>query len=185
MDLIKEITVTTEDFKKYSKFAFARLLPPKASGWRYNTISLVVWFIVAVVFITIFKSQGFSLSKFHWPSGLAAALPFAIFISAFAYNFKKIEKRSLPKQNGLMLGKRTIKIDESGITDTSRLGISTYSWDALDVIEEHKGNVYLFVDTMLAQIIPSSAFNSRSEMEEFIDHIEKMQKNHFSRLSSE
>jgi len=174
MDLIKEITVTTDDFKKYSKFAFARLSTPKATGWRHHALMLVIWFIVAVVFITIFKSQGFSLSKFHWPSGLAVALPFLIFIFAFAYNFKKIEKRSLPKQNGLMLGKRTIKIDESGITDTSRLGTSTYSWEALDVIEEHKGNVYLFVDTMLAQIIPSSAFESRSEMEEFVEHIEKM-----------
>ena len=44
-----------------------------------------------VVFLAILKSQGFSLSKFHWPSDLAVSLPFLVFIIQFVINFKKIE----------------------------------------------------------------------------------------------
>jgi len=46
---------------------------------------------VEVVFLAILKSQGFSLSMFHWPSDLSVSLPFLVFIIQFVINFKKIE----------------------------------------------------------------------------------------------
>jgi hypothetical protein len=85
-----------------------------------------------------------------------------------------MERNSTPKENGLMLGKRTIEIDESGIKDISNLGTSIYKWEALEEVVKHEGNVYLFLDTVLAQIIPYSAFKNQDEMEEFATQIELM-----------
>lgn len=180
--MIKEITVTKEDFIKYSKFACSRLTQPKVKISRPFSMNLVIWFVVSLALFMFIQSRGFPLPNFHWPSALATSVPFLIFIFAFFAYLNKIEKGSIPKENGLMLGFRTIEINESGIKDFNHLGTSTYNWEALEEIVTHEGNVYLFLDTILAQIIPSSAFETKSDMEEFVQFISTL---HHKSLKSE
>jgi len=123
--------VTKDDFKTYSKYACSRITPPKEKGLKSFFKNFVIWFVVAVAFFTIFQAKDFSLSQLHWPTALLTSVPFLIFIVVFVGNLKRIEKRSIPQENGLMLGKRTIEISESGIKDTNSLGTSVYSWQAL------------------------------------------------------
>jgi len=172
--LIKEITVTKDDYKAYSKFACSKLTPPREKGLIPFFKNLAVWLVVTVVFFTIFQTTDFSVSKLHWPTALATSLPFLIFIFVFIGNLKKIERNSTPNENGLMLGKRIIEINDSGITDSNSLGTCTYSWHALQEVVVHEGNVYLFLDTMLAQIIPYSTFVNKDEAEEFAKNIDKL-----------
>ncbi|BFM12469.1 hypothetical protein R50072_26220 [Simiduia litorea] len=77
----------------------------------------------------------------------------------------------MPSENGLMLGKRKIAFNESGITDSSHLGVSVYRWEALQGVEQYRGNVYLFLDTMLAQIFPASSFENSADRESFVEFI--------------
>lgn len=177
--MIKEITVTADDYKRYCKFAIARSTPVKdeAKGLKPFLVNLIIWFVIAVVLVSVFQSKDFSLSKFHWPTALLTLLPFLVFIGVFISYLKKIEKNSKPKENGLMLGKRVIEINDSGIKDTNSFGSSLYKWQALEEVVTHEGNVYLFLDTMLAQIIPSSAFENEAEIEEFTKNVDKLHNN--------
>ena len=174
--MIKEITVTEDDYKRYCKFAIARSTPEKKEekGLKPFLVNLAIWFVIAAAFFSVFQSKEFSLSKFHWPTALVTSLPFLVFIGAFISYLKKIEANSIPKENGPMLGNRVIEINDSGIKDTNSFGSSIYKWQALEEIVIHEGNVYLFLDTMLAQIIPSSSFENQDEMEEFTKHVEKL-----------
>lgn len=174
--MIKEITVTNDDYKRYCKYAISRSTPEKEKekGLKPFLLNLIIWFVIAIVFFSIFQSKEFSLSNFHWPTALVTSFPFLVFIVVFISYLKKIEKNSAPKENGLMLGKRIIEIDDSGIKDTNNLGSSLYKWEALEEVVMHEGNVYIFLDTMLAQIIPSCAFENQNEAEEFKKNIEEM-----------
>ncbi|WP_390591190.1 YcxB family protein [Simiduia litorea] len=111
------------------------------------------------------------MSTFHWPSGLAVVCPLVIFVFAYVRNLKEMERKSMPSENGLMLGKRKIAFNESGITDSSHLGVSVYRWEALQGVEQYRGNVYLFLDTMLAQIFPASSFENSADRESFVEFI--------------
>ncbi|MDN3640591.1 YcxB family protein [Simiduia curdlanivorans] len=176
--MIREFTVSADDFRTYSRFAFLRLSNRKAKGVRSFAVNFVVWFVVAIVFFTIFQFDDFSLSKFHWPSGLAMAFPFVIFVFAYINNLKEIERKSMPNEDGLMLGKRKIEFNESGITDSNRFGVSVYKWEALQGVEQYQGNVYLSLDTMLAQIFPASSFESSVDRESFVEYINTCMINH-------
>lgn len=179
--MIKEVAVTRQDFRTYSKFACSRLTAPENRGWKPLALNTTMWFVIAFVLVAVFRSTDFSLSLFHWPTAVATAVPFVVLIIAFVANLRRLEKSSIPKENGLMLGKRTIEIDESGIKDSSALGTSAYKWQAVEEIVEHEGNVYLFLDAIQAQVIPASSFSNREEVEDFVKHVKEIH----SRITSD
>ena len=78
-----------------------------------------------------------------------------------------------PKEDGIMLGDKTIEISEEGIRETQTLTQSFYSWTCVESVEENKGDLYLFLDNTLALIIPKTAFSSVKEKEEFRELIGK------------
>lgn len=183
--MIKEVTLTNDDYKAFCKVAFERQSTAnkeekekeKENGFKLFFMNLLVWIVVAVVILLILQSKEFSLSKFHWPTALLTSVPFLVIIAAYISYLKGMAKNTLAKENGPMLGKRIIEIDESGIKDTNSFCSSIYKWEALEEVVIHEGSVYLFLDTMLAQIIPSSAFESQAEVQEFTREVEKMHKN--------
>lgn len=175
--MIIEITVTKDDYTKFCKFAVDRISSPKGNkNDRVKSLfsNVVIWLAIAFVSFSIFQSNEINFSQFHWPSALITTIPFLVFISTFLGYLSKVKLNALPNENGLMLGERTIEIDESGIRDTNSFGTSLYKWKSLHEVAVHKGNVYLFLDTMLAQIIPSSAFENEDEAEEFKRRVEIM-----------
>lgn len=76
-----------------------------------------------------------------------------------------------PKQNGPMIGAKKLSLNEEGIYEENALGHSYYQWQAVESIEENKGDIYIFVDTVLALIIPTQTFESAIEKEEFISFV--------------
>jgi len=179
--VIKEVTITRDDYYTYCKFALAGRSRPnekESKKWfKSSVINFGVWCIVGIVFFSIFQSKGFSLSKFHWPTALVILAPFLLFFIVFVVMYKDIQKKSSPKENGPILGKRIVEIDDAGIKDTSAFCTSIYNWKAFEDVVIHEGNVYLILDTMMAQIIPSSAFESQAEAEQFAKDIEELHDN--------
>ena len=173
--MITELEVTKDDYKTFSKFVISRLTSLKEiSPWQ-RIINLCKWiFVVVMIVFTIIQLTGISFTLFHWPTALITSIPFALIISLFIGHFSRLEKKLMPSENGLMLDKKTIEIKISGIECTNALCASVYKWQALQEVVVHEKNVYLFLDTMLAQIIPSSAFNNQVEATEFAARIEKM-----------
>lgn len=179
--MIIEVSVTKDDYLTFCKFTIARVTSfqgaKKSDKAKSFIVNLVVWAVIAFTSFSIFQSKEISFAKFHWPSALAASAPLLLFIAAILAYLSKAKSNSLPKENGPTLGKRVIEINDRGIRDTNSFGTCLYKWTSLDEVVLHEGNVYLFLDTMLAQIIPSSTFSSKFKAEEFKRRVETMHNN--------
>lgn len=178
--MIKEINVTKDDFIKYNRYICSRISSLSDKSFKPLAINLITWFVLAIVILVIFEALDFQMSQltWHWPTAFLTSLPFIVFIGIFINNLKKFEKASVPFDNGLLLGNKTIEISDSGIKDITSFGTSEYKWQALQEVIVHEQNVYLLLDTTLAQIIPSSAFNSQAEAEAFAERIKVLHNSH-------
>lgn len=171
--MIKSITITKQIYIDYSQFAVKRLCKPKnqkSTGFLKN---MLIWFVLTVIFMTVFQIKPISFVGFHWQSALITAVPFSIFIMAFLYNINKFKKLSIPNDNSVMIGDKTIEFRPDGINEIHRLGHCFYKREAIEAIEEHKGNLYIFVDKLLALIIPADSFASEAERNELKTQIQK------------
>ena len=167
--MIKKTRVTENDFLNYTDYAFKRLgtgQQSKGSGFLKN---MLVWCVFATAFVFFFKVSPISLplfiSCFHWPSAALAAFPFVVLIVASHINMRKFRQLSIPRDNGLMLGEKTIEFNSEGIVEISQLGNCFYKWECVEAVEENNGDLYVFLDKLLALIIPSSSFSSDAEKE--------------------
>jgi len=171
--MIKSINITKQDYLDYSQFAAKRLCKPKNKKGSAFLKNMILWFVLTVAFMIIFQIKSINLSNFHLQSSLVTGLPFVIFICAFFFNIRKIRKSSIPNENGLMIGKKTIEFQVEGINEAHPFGNCFYKWEAVEALEENKGNVYIFVDKLLALIIPSKSFSNAEEREELIEFVKK------------
>ncbi|WP_373033464.1 YcxB family protein [Sulfurovum sp.] len=176
-----EFTITKDDYAKFCEYAIHRANhsdPGKDSkSLKSVALSMVIWGVIAFVSFSIFKNTNISLSSLHWPTAVVVSILFLALLTLYFVYLKKYKENSAPKHNGLILGDWVLEVDESGIRNRGTLGGSTFKWELLDEVVLHDGNVYMFLDTMVAEIIPNSAFESESSAEEFKKHIEEMHNN--------
>jgi hypothetical protein len=173
--MIKSINITKQNYLDYSRFAIKRLVKPKLeekknSGFLKN---LIVWFLVTVIFMAFFQIEHNYFVNFHWQSSLFTAIPFAILIIVFLINLQKSKLLCIPNENGSIIGNKTIEFLPEGINEINSFGHSFYRWEVVEAIEENKGNIYIFVDKLLALIIPSESFTTSEEKEELKVLIQK------------
>lgn len=164
--MIKTITISKEDYLKYSNYAVKRLWKSnnKSSGFLKK---MLVWFFIAVIFMLIFQGKGINFNGFHWQSAAIAIAPFIIFIIVYIFNMRRFKMLCIPKENGLMLGEKTIELNADGITETNAFGQCFYRWKAIEAVEEHQGSIYIFIDNLLALILPPGSFATAEEKDEF------------------
>ena len=169
-----DVNVTKEEFLTYSRYACSRLVSPKSSNNKNFLVNFIIWFCLAFGFFSLLNYFNIKLSHFHRPSAILAAIPFLIFAFYFMRNVKKIEQGSIPNDNGLVVGKRRLEFGEEGIKDTCELGHFYYKWKAVQDIVSNNGSIYLFIDGLLAQIVPKSSFKDESEHNEFLENLKNM-----------
>lgn len=165
--MIKTIKVTEKDYLNYTDYAFKRLCLPQQKNGSGFIKNMIIWCILAIAFMFIFQIDSISLSSFHWPSAAIVAFPFVVFIVAYYINMRKLRKSSIPNENGLMLGEKTIEFGDEGITEINPLGKCFYKWESIEALEENNGDLYIFLDKLLAIIIPSASFSSDIEKANF------------------
>lgn len=164
--MIKTITVTEKDYFKFADYAFKRLHEPQQKGVSVFIKDMIIWLIIAMVLMFIFKLDSVSLSDLHWPSVALTAFPFMVFIIFCYINMRNLRQSSAPNKNGLMLGEKTIEFGAEGITETNSLGKCFYKWGCVEAVKENDGDLYIFLDKLLALIIPAASFASNIEKEE-------------------
>jgi hypothetical protein len=171
--MIKTITVTKTDYLKFTDYAFRRLRTPQPKAGADFIKNMIIWCIAAIAFLFVFQIDSLSLSSFHWPSAAIAALPFVVFIVAYSSNMRKLRQSSTPNENGLMLGEKTIEFGTDGITEINPLGNCFYKWESVKSVEDNHGDLYIFLDKLLALIIPASSFSSDIEKAELQSIVKK------------
>ncbi|WP_417705667.1 YcxB family protein [Rheinheimera aquimaris] len=171
--MIKTITVTKTDYLNFTNYAFKRLCTPQPKGGIGFIKNMIIWCVLTIAFMFVFQIDSISLSSFHWPSAAIAALPFVVFIVAYYINMRKLRQSSIPHENGLMLGEKTIEFATAGITEINPLGRCFYKWESVESVEDNSGDLYIFLDKLLALIIPASSFSSDIEKAELQSILKK------------
>lgn len=171
--MIKTIRVTEKDYLNFTNYAFKRLCTPQPKGGKVFIKNMIIWCISTIAFMFVFQIDSISLSSFHWPSAAIAALPFVVFIVAYSSNMRKLRQSSTPNENGLMLGEKSIEFGADGITEINPLGSCFYKWEGVESVEDNNGDLYIFLDKLLALIIPASSFSSDIEKAELQSIVKK------------
>jgi len=166
-----KVHVTKDDYQEFIKYAYNRLLGNNITTKRNMLTNMVIWFVIALMFLSIFNVLSTNFKSFHLNSALIAATPLLIFIGYMIFFTKKAQKLAIPKEHGLLLGSKEIEINNTGITETNDFGTAYYKWASVESIEEVNGNVYLFFDKMLGYIFPVSCFKNDDERIELIEII--------------
>ena len=75
---------------------------------------------------------------------------------------------SATKSKGV-LGKHTLVIEPSGVTEKSTVAESKSTWSGIERIEDDSQYVYIFTGPLQAQVIPKRAFRSNEESQTFLE----------------
>ncbi|EDP60795.1 hypothetical protein AND4_07744 [Vibrio sp. AND4] len=162
----KSIKISKNNYLDYIKFAQNRLSKKSTNG--NFTKGVVASLFTTVALMSAFQTIGRTgFSDFHWQTSLATAIPFIIFSGLLVLNSIRIKKSFVPNENGIIIGEKSIEFTEKGIHEVNAFGSCFIKWEAVEAIEENKGDIYIFVDKNAAIIIPSDTFDSLSEKEEF------------------
>ena len=170
------VSVTKRDYQEYSKYTYNRMLGDNQSSAKGFIKNIILWAIIAIIVMSVFNNPLWNhelIKSFHFPTALITAAPMLIFITLMVFYIKRIQKLSIPKDDGLLLGSKEIEVDDKGITETNTFGTSYYKWSSVESVEEVNGNVYVYFDTILGYIFPKICFKDDNERKELIETINK------------
>lgn len=98
-------------------------------------------------------------------------------IDLFSYKRLKRRIKNLPEDNKGILGVHELEVTEDAISWKNNVTASSVKWDAINSFEEDKDYFYIFLDKIMAHIIPKRIFTSQNEMNIFKDQINTYLKN--------
>lgn len=81
--------------------------------------------------------------------------------------------RRLPREDGATLGRHQIELSETGFHVEGRSGRAFVRWSAVVELLEVEAHVFLYVDRMMAYVIPKRAFAGSGECDRFVDFARK------------
>tara|TARA_R110002012_G_C11547354_1_gene602066 strand:- start:104 stop:622 length:519 start_codon:yes stop_codon:yes gene_type:complete len=161
-----------KDYKKFTKFALKRACGKKNEKKSF-VLNLIIWFLLAVVFMVVFQAISKKSFNFDIPTAVIVLLPFIIGAGIYLLEVLKLQKGTLPKIDGFLLSKSTIEINEDGLHASKESANSFFKWSVIESISENEGDYYLFLDNLYAIIVPGTAFTSKKQAGEFRGLIEK------------
>lgn len=153
------VKLTKQDFLDFNRYAVIRIQKSKPSEKLLFLKNLVLWLIIGVLFMLVFQLSSSDFSNLDLTTAVITAAPFILLIVAFIHNQNKVLKLLVPREDGVVLGDKTLELKEDGIYETSDHGYghSFYHWKIIDAVEEHNGSLYVFFDNIMALIIPEGS----------------------------
>lgn len=120
---------------------------------------LILWGFLAAVFV-------FVLSKFQPSSAVWVGLLIGI---GFTYFSLVLHAKRMYRYDpdGYVLGPQQIKLTEQGIETAKKMSSSVTRWSAVQAIDETKDHIFIFVDTIVAHVIPKRYFESDQLIQPF------------------
>lgn len=80
--------------------------------------------------------------------------------------------RRLPRDDGATLGAHQLELGEEGFVVEGRAGRSFVRWSAIVELRETSEHVFLFVDRMLAYVVPKRAFAADPDCRAFVELVQ-------------
>jgi YcxB-like protein len=162
-----QFTLSKEDLFQFSYF----------TGWtaQWNKKKRLTYYVKFILTYVIFLS----VALIFWKKNLAnynAIIFFAVilFISLLILpawirsSFRRTTESfySDPKNSTFFL-KSELTIDENGINNKDGVSSTNYSWSAIVKKAETPRYFYLYVNSVMAMVIPKTSFTSMAEQKEF------------------
>lgn len=164
-----EYVLTKEDYLEFNIFhmTYSKSLRKSLFVQRYlvSFIFLIVPFVVA---------RFTSIPLWYWLTvfGLVYVLWVVFYWKYFRWTLGRRISRMIDEgKNVDMLGKQSLRLDEDGIVNTSRLSESKTNYEAVEKVIETKEYVYIYISSIMAYIIPVKSFGSIDQKEELINKL--------------
>jgi hypothetical protein len=125
-------------------------------------LKLLSWIFLALIFCVGFN--------YYYTEGSKQGLMFLIvgccvgwisFAIIYMQYFKQVQSNFFPDSDGLVLGKRTLKITPKGIEQNNSHFSSIYNWTTVKSVIETQNVFIMLFDKALFQAIPKSIFDEK------------------------
>ncbi|MGF7050838.1 hypothetical protein J2T13_005389 [Paenibacillus sp. DS2015] len=152
-----KIEINREDYWNFNKFVLLQ---------RYKVT--VYSFIVGLPIMMVLIFLGMKLP--FWYS-VSVGIIGGVFINYFAYKRIKQRIKKLLEDNKGILGVHEIEITNEELKWRNSVTEGSTKWEGINSIEEDKDYFYIFIDKIMAHIIPKRTFTTQVDMNRFLDQI--------------
>jgi len=161
------VNITRGDYADFNKYYYQKKMLKK-------TIWLSV-IIVLVVPLIAYIGQDFSFLSYI--ELVAVYGPVFVMINLIIMPLTMHLTKILPAENGSILGKKKFLITDEGLIEEAENNTNLQKWKGIKTVELSNKSVFIFVDNMVAYIIPKRFFKNKTEMLNFIAIIEEKAQN--------
>ena len=159
----KTIELKRKDYADYNIYVYFKKM-------RSRLVITVLGFALLFSFILAdyspFNIGNFSLTFILCLLGFGVVYPLLMMILLQFMRF-------IPSKGGSILGKRTFKISNEGLIEISNSNTNVQKWASVKSVESNHNAVYIFVDNVMAYILPNRYFKNQEEQTSFIKAIEE------------
>lgn len=159
-----QITLETEDWKKFQSY-MERELPKNLKSWMNSFwVNMLIWVVVAFIFVSIYDH----FTTFHWPTAISVGVFVVVIAALYILNVYKIRKAFEPSEEGTFCGEHHFRFTDQGIESEGRGYSGRHSWEIVKKVERVRGMILIYIDTAYAFVFPESKL---SDPERFYKYI--------------
>jgi hypothetical protein len=137
--------------------------------------NMYVGVILALLILTIVPAIGSDGFVFSRVSIGFIAIPLVIVVALTWLIEKPMARKAIrqivqqEKPDKGQLGRHTVKLEETGVVESTAVAEQRISWAGIDRVEHDPDYIYIYTTPMSALVIPKRAFTSSVEAEKFHD----------------
>ena len=146
------IDISRQDYADFNKFHFLK------TKLKRTVITGVLTVIILQLFL---NREQFDLTATTISSVVCVVVYF------FAINRSLNKTKSIPNNDGAILGKKEMEFAEDKIIYKTSNSEGSSAWTTIKKLEENSKAFYLYMDTNMAILVPKRVFKDKSEEETF------------------
>lgn len=146
------VDISRQDYADFNKFHFLKTKLKR---------TVVIGVLSLIILQLLISDEQFDLT--------ATVIYSAIYtlVYAFAINRSLNRTKSIPDNNGTILGQREMEFTEDKIIYKTANSEGSSTWETIKKMEESSKAFYLYMDTNMAILVPKRFFKDKLEEETF------------------
>ncbi|MFC0213952.1 YcxB family protein [Paenibacillus chartarius] len=154
-----KVIITKEDYWQLNKFVM--LSKYKATVYSYLIgMPIIIALILYVTKTSLWYSVTFGLTA-------------GILIHLFSYFRLKQRVYKLTVENKGIVGEQELEVTEKGLVWKNEATEGLTQWSGIEGVEQNKEYVFIFINKIMAHIVPKRTFESQTELDRFLAGIQQ------------
>lgn len=162
--------IPLKTYKQFSQFSVRQAITRKSKKGGFIQ-SFFIWLVLAVAFMYFFQAAKKGFTSISIENIAILYTPVIAFFFTYAWKVQNLRKAMMPFEHGTILAFRELILNDSGITFKSAKITTEYQWGAIQSVTNDHGNVYLYIDNLMAIIIDANEFTSPEHRKSCIQFI--------------